>query len=206
MLYCIIKFTESGILIIIFRHDLKMSHDSKNESKIKVLPAAIFFLFKTSYFTQCPTKLPKIWWQIYWKCWNLAWNGRGSGVGTSFPAFCWMLWLFYLVFSILPTDISVKVTDCQKNFIIFVDYRHEKCIIKFINGFLIFILTIYSCTPYNTRKIEMFRVFSDSDDEWDLMSSLNIWAATWDFQQCDMCNQQSLRSACSYAQSDQSLC
>ena len=33
-----------------------------------------------------------------------------------------------------------------------------------------------------------------------------IWAATWDFQQCGMCNQQSLRSACPYAQSDQSLC
>ena len=33
-----------------------------------------------------------------------------------------------------------------------------------------------------------------------------IWAATWDFQQCGMCNQQSLRSACAYAQSDQNLC
>ena len=27
-----------------------------------------------------------------------------------------------------------------------------------------------------------------------------------DFQQCGMCDQQSLRSACTYAQSDQSLC
>ena len=33
-----------------------------------------------------------------------------------------------------------------------------------------------------------------------------IWATTWDFQQCGMCDQQSLRSACAYAQSDQSLC
>ena len=32
------------------------------------------------------------------------------------------------------------------------------------------------------------------------------WAATWDFQKCGMCNQQSLRPACAYAQSDQSLC
>ena len=32
------------------------------------------------------------------------------------------------------------------------------------------------------------------------------WAATWNFQQCDMCDQQSLRSACAYTQSDQSLC
>ena len=33
-----------------------------------------------------------------------------------------------------------------------------------------------------------------------------IWAATWDFQQCGMCDQQRLRPACAYAQSDQSLC
>ena len=37
-------------------------------------------------------------------------------------------------------------------------------------------------------------------------ADLDIWAATWDFQQCNMCGQQSLRSACAYAQSDQSLC
>ena len=32
------------------------------------------------------------------------------------------------------------------------------------------------------------------------------WASAWDFQQCGMWDQQSLRSACAYAQSDQSLC
>ena len=31
-------------------------------------------------------------------------------------------------------------------------------------------------------------------------------AVAWDFQQCGMCDQQSLRSACACAQSDQSLC
>ena len=34
----------------------------------------------------------------------------------------------------------------------------------------------------------------------------SIWAATWDFQQCGMCDQQRLRPACAYAQTDQSLC
>ena len=34
----------------------------------------------------------------------------------------------------------------------------------------------------------------------------NNWASAWDFQQCGMWDQQSLRSACAYAQSDQSLC
>ena len=33
-----------------------------------------------------------------------------------------------------------------------------------------------------------------------------IWASAWDFQQCGMCDQQNLRSACAYVQSDQSLC
>ena len=33
----------------------------------------------------------------------------------------------------------------------------------------------------------------------------NKWASALDFQQCGMCDQQSLRSACAYAQSDQSL-
>ena len=32
------------------------------------------------------------------------------------------------------------------------------------------------------------------------------WASLWDFQQCGMCDQQRLRPACAYAQSDQSLC
>ena len=33
-----------------------------------------------------------------------------------------------------------------------------------------------------------------------------VYTATWDFQQCGMCNQQRIRSACQYAQSYQSLC
>ena len=35
---------------------------------------------------------------------------------------------------------------------------------------------------------------------------MNIWAATWDFLPCGMCDQQRLRPACAYAQTDQSLC
>ena len=38
------------------------------------------------------------------------------------------------------------------------------------------------------------------------LSSVKSWAVTWDFQQCGMCDQQRLRQACAYAQSDQSLC
>ena len=39
-----------------------------------------------------------------------------------------------------------------------------------------------------------------------LALSSSIWANACDFQQCGMCDQQRLRSACAYAQSDQSLC
>ena len=41
--------------------------------------------------------------------------------------------------------------------------------------------------------------------ETALSSAKNIWAATCDFQQRGMCDQQSLRSDCAIAQSDQSL-
>ena len=34
----------------------------------------------------------------------------------------------------------------------------------------------------------------------------HTWAVRWDFQQCGMCDQQSLRSVCPYGQSDQSIC
>ena len=34
----------------------------------------------------------------------------------------------------------------------------------------------------------------------------NKWASAWDFQQYGKCDQQNLRSAFAYAQSDQSLC
>ena len=36
--------------------------------------------------------------------------------------------------------------------------------------------------------------------------STNEWAATWDFQQCGLCDQQSIKLACTHAQSDQNLC
>ena len=40
---------------------------------------------------------------------------------------------------------------------------------------------------------------------FDRIYVMNNWVVTWYFQQCGMCDQQSLRSACAYAQSDQSL-
>ena len=49
-----------------------------------------------------------------------------------------------------------------------------------------------------------------SSDSWYQTEAFHgtklIWASAWDFQQFGMCDQQSLRSACAYAQSDQSLC
>ena len=41
---------------------------------------------------------------------------------------------------------------------------------------------------------------------WRLELRMIIWAASWDFQRCGMCDQQRLRPARAYAQSDQSLC
>ena len=41
---------------------------------------------------------------------------------------------------------------------------------------------------------------------WELTNDHRVYAVTIDFQQCGMCDQQSLRSVYAYAQSDQSPC
>ena len=57
--------------------------------------------------------------------------------------------------------------------------------------------------PFNTIKIKP--VNENQNDRFSVKNKY-IWAATCDFQQCGICDQQSLRSACAYAQPDQSLC
>ena len=52
------------------------------------------------------------------------------------------------------------------------------------------------CSTHHSRQFDMPNDHVQKDK----------WAATWDFQQCGMCDQQSLRSACAYAQYDESLC
>ena len=52
-----------------------------------------------------------------------------------------------------------------------------------------------------TNELELMR---DTLIHWCFRN--NNWASAWDFQQCGMCDQQRLRSACAYMQSDQSLC
>ena len=59
---------------------------------------------------------------------------------------------------------------------------------------LLHILHMFVCSP------EHFDHGSKHHELW------LIWASAWDFQQWGMCDQQSLRSACAYAQTDQSLC
>ena len=46
--------------------------------------------------------------------------------------------------------------------------------------------------------------YNEEDFTW-LFNLFHKWAIAWDFQQCVVCDQQRLRSACAYAQSDQSL-
>ena len=51
------------------------------------------------------------------------------------------------------------------------------------------------------------RFFQKADSWWQYANhTWKIWAVTWDFQQCSMCDEQRLRPAFAYAQSDQSLC
>ena len=57
---------------------------------------------------------------------------------------------------------------------------------------------------FSTRKC-MFDTFTQKFPR-DYTAAYTKRASASDFQQCGMCDQQSLRSACAYAQSDQSLC
>ena len=68
----------------------------------------------------------------------------------------------------------------------------------------------YGCWSQWTRCKYKYLNPQDNGSFWSLLSSIflsnYIWAVAWDFQQCGICDQQSFRSACAYAQSDQSLC
>ena len=57
--------------------------------------------------------------------------------------------------------------------------------------------------PFHTNCVNMYGIVYRNEKG---LGKMYIWAVTWDLQQCGMCDQQSLRSACAYAQSDQSLC
>ena len=67
---------------------------------------------------------------------------------------------------------------------------------------------------YGLRQLKyLLNVFALNNQyqnfRWWPMSMITIkriWASAWDFQKRGMCDQQSLRSAWAYAQSDQSLC
>ena len=69
---------------------------------------------------------------------------------------------------------------------------------------------VFSPIPYAVAWTEIniceFQVSTPAIKFMIFMCLLKKWAGAWDFQQCGMCDQQSLRLACAYAQSDQSLC
>ena len=79
-------------------------------------------------------------------------------------------------------------------------------------------VSLYLLFPFNFQKFKTVSVvaqayldvacfmFLQTAYTWCPFALLDIWASAWDFQQFGMCDQQSLRPACAYAQSDQSLC
>ena len=64
----------------------------------------------------------------------------------------------------------------------------------FVNNWLIFIFDLVRKIMQSNKvaKIRKLKPYN--------------WAVTWDFQKFGMCDQQRLRPACAYVQSDQSLC
>ena len=74
---------------------------------------------------------------------------------------------------------------------------------------ILHLLHTFRCIP-TTFIMEANTMNSDQTaPKWAVWSGsilFAIWAVTWDFQQCGMCNQQCFRSACAYVQSVQSFC
>ena len=66
---------------------------------------------------------------------------------------------------------------------------------------------IFDLAPYISSNL--MSVCSKVDVKYCLSQKFfwyPIWASAWDYQQCGMCDQQRLRSACAYAQFDQKFC
>ena len=64
------------------------------------------------------------------------------------------------------------------------------------------LLQIISCAiiTWTNHKVDTNREHNNN------ILFFRVSVKTWDFQQCGMCDQQRLRSACAYAQSDQNIC
>ena len=64
------------------------------------------------------------------------------------------------------------------------------------------------CFKYDMYRITILYMIKVYQAFWEslCLTVIIILASAWDFQQCGMCHQQSLRSDCAYEQSDQSLC
>ena len=68
------------------------------------------------------------------------------------------------------------------------------------------IIQLFLFPQYLTAMFNLKSPFLYIEHLSTLWIVFTIWAATWEFQQCGLCDQQRLRPACAYAQSDQSLC
>ena len=108
-----------------------------------------------------------------------------------------------VILPVLSAPCSLVVTWCDVNSHVFLSLFHMMTWVRcdiWLYRFLIFsfCLTLYTVLLFClVHKVVCFNsAFLDDDN----------WASAWDFQQNGMCDQQSLRSACAYAQTDQSLC
>ena len=68
---------------------------------------------------------------------------------------------------------------------------------------LLHVLVFYGDLVNEFKRIVGKPIFTD---QFKRIIKRYIRAATWDFQQCGICDQQILRLTCAYAQHDQSLC
>ena len=131
-------------------------------------------------FERCWANLPDLY-KVFERCW---WSYHGYRRHFNFE--CWE------IFHALSSAEFSKVTFSKSSF------RNSIVWIQIRNNFLSVLIRVqtvckgYQQTTKVTPTIERVKNYN--------------WAATWVCQQCDLCDQQSLRPACAYPQSDQRLC
>ena len=112
-----------------------------------------------------------------------------------------LLWIFFFVIcASCPTVVSVPcgpvVTCWERADLLALLYEIFSC--------------VFATFPYGVLCQVWYLIVWIPDmcllPYFDIVFLYIIWTSAWVFQQCGMCDQQSLRTACAYAQSDQSLC
>ena len=129
-------------------------------------------------------------------------NGLFNVLFKYFDCLLIVVWLFLMVPQGCLQFVIVVFSDHTHLL-----FRNALCDNAFTGDKQCFIITIsctHICQSLHNRNVQDLFLVGQLFVYHHICNK--ICAVTCDFQRCGMCDQQSLRSACAYAQSDQSIC